>query len=175
MAGASVPLEVVGGIMAFVGGGVPTTLTFRDIIWHTRTKSITAHPDKFKLEIKTPQSAVETWPRSNETTALAKAVVRSWLTSTLPFKLTVTRGIITESVVVSSLEFDGSYETFSGSYNFHDEDTFKSEADRCFMEPDKPLPKHFKRLRKLHQQQRKRQLATAHTIAHIFFSAPTHY
>lgn len=173
MAGASVPLEVVGGIMAFVGGGVPTTLAFRDRIWHSRSKSITAHPDKFELEIKTPQSAVETWPRSNETTALAKAVVRSWLTSTLPFTLTVTRGIIKEIVAVCSLEFDGSIESFSGRHV--DADEFKSEADRYFMDPDKPLPKHFKRLRKLHQQQRERQLATAHTIADVFFAAPTHY
>jgi hypothetical protein len=84
-------------------------------------------------------------------------------------------GIIKEHVKVCSIDFDGSYEMFMGDVHDYDQSAFKIEADAYFMKPDAPLPKHFKRLQKLHQKQRKRQLARAHKIADVFFAAPTHY
>ena len=214
MAGASVPLEVVGGIMAFVGAGVPATLTFSDhgflgphhspsSPWWGSKKCITAHPAKYELVISTneddyssvPGAAAvnvakrvtrtvrETWPRTNETAELAKAVVHTWLSSSSYYLLVLERGILKESIEVFSAEFDGTYETFEGQPVEDDGSERRppyhrrnmTEGERYFeMFEDEPLPKHFARLQQLHQQHREQQLATAHRIASIFFASPTY-
>lgn len=213
MAGASVPLEVVGGIMAFVGAGVPATLTFSDHSfveeryhspsspWWGSKKCITAHPAKYELEISTREyerqavpgardvakrvtrTVRETWPRTNETAELAKAVVHTWLSSSSYYLLILERGILKERVDVFRAEFDGTCETFEGR-PFEDDDSERwppyrrrnmTEGERYFEVPgDEPMPKHFARLQQLHQQHREQQLATAHRIASIFFASPTY-
>jgi len=212
MAGALVPLEVVGGIMAFVGAGVPATLTVNDhgIMdehalrsrgpWWGCSKAITAHPNKYELVInervyesapgaaaaaaaaRVTRTVRETWPRSNETAELAKAVVHTWLSSSEYFLLILERGILKESVEVFSAEFDGTHETFEGRPVEDDgSDRYPpyrrrnmTEGECCFEEPDKPLPKHFARLQLLHQQHREQQLAKARRIAAIFVASPTY-
>jgi hypothetical protein len=91
MAGAGLPLEVVGDIMRFVGAPPPVTLTFAPR-WD-KVKCITAHPAHYIVEYKTrstdrSKDVREVWPRSDETAALAKAMVRAWLASEGSFMLT---------------------------------------------------------------------------------------
>ena len=83
MAGASLPLEVAGDIMRFVGAPPPVTLLFAaEQEAYGAIKSIAAHPAHYIVEKKaSPPSAFsgdvrEVWPRSDETAALAKAMVR---------------------------------------------------------------------------------------------------
>ena len=187
MAGASLPLEVVGDIMRFVGAPPPVTLFFtaaQDPFGPPPpVKSITAHPAHYIVEKKAqqtlgrrrPADVREVWPRSDETAALAKAMVRVWLASEHPFTLKVKRGIIEHSTSVFELEFDGNFETWYGGGRDYDDDEFKTEGNHLMELPDKTLPKHFLRLQELYNQKRERQLAKARLIADVFFSAPTHY
>ena len=194
MAGASLPLEVVGDIMRFVGAPPPVTLFLTDARErYGLIKSITATPAHYIVEKKAPtpppafgrltlkkdvyrsHDEREVWPRSDETAALAKAMVRVWLASEHPFTLKVKRGIIEHSTSVFELEFDGNFETWYGGGRDYDDDEFKTEGNHLMELPDKPLPKHFLRLQELYNQKRERQLAKARLIADVFFSAPTHY
>ena len=183
MAGASLPLEVVSDIMRFVGAPPPVTLFFSAAHEpYGAIKSIAAHPAHYIVEKKaSPPSAFsddvrEVWPRSDETAALAKTMVRLWLASEDSFTLKVKRGVIEDCVSVFDLEFDGSFEAWhEGVSNFDGYDDFKTEGDHLMELPDKPLSKHFLRLQELYNQKRERQLAKARLIADVFFSAPTHY
>jgi hypothetical protein len=180
MAGACVPLEVVGGIMSFAGSPPPTTLTFTNRFHGpggSESWTIKVFPAFFELQKFSGDGATterERWAHSNETTELVKAVVRTWLSAN-NFYLAVKRGLIHEYVnVYSRDDFDGSYEMFEDG-QAHNWEERKSEGCHYLSTPDEPLPKHFARLQQLHQQRREHQLARAHNIAAIFFAAPTHY
>jgi hypothetical protein len=180
MAGACVPLEVVGGIMSFAGSPPPAALTFtkRSYGGYT-TWTIKVFPAFFELQKHPAYSGAkterETWAHSNETTELVKAIVRTWLSAD-NFELHLKRGIFHEQVhVYSRDDFDGSWGMYEGEVHDWDQEEHKPEGHHYLRTPDEPLPKHFARLQQLHQQRREFQLATAHNIAAIFFAAPTHY
>jgi len=83
MAGASVPLEVVGEIMSFAGPS--TSLKFiKHVYGSTYHWSFKVHPAFIELERKKTSFLAlkrETWAHSNETTELVKALVRTWLSA----------------------------------------------------------------------------------------------
>jgi hypothetical protein len=180
MAGAGLPLEVVGDIMRFVGAPPPAKIYFT-ASWRDRVV-ITAHPTHYEVEtyLMQPTAKREVWPRSDETAAFVLALVRAWLVHEGYFTLTVTRGIITDGVSVFELEFDGSVESWNDGQRNLDDGEYKTEGDHYLWkgdDVDEPLPKHFMRMQELYSQKRARQLVKARLIGDLFLAAATstHY